>query len=38
MHIRQRGVNRGAVFIDDEDRLHYLDLLGDAMAAQRGRR
>jgi putative transposase len=32
MHITQRGVNRGAVFIDDEDRFHYLDLLGDAIA------
>jgi putative transposase len=27
MHITQRGVNRGAVFVDDEDRRHYLDLL-----------
>lgn len=28
LHITQRGVNRAAVFIDDEDRDHYLALLG----------
>jgi putative transposase len=27
LHIVQRGVNRGAVFVDNEDRHHYLDLL-----------
>jgi putative transposase len=27
MHITQRGVNRGAIFIDDEDRAHFLALL-----------
>jgi putative transposase len=26
MHIVQRGVNRGAIFVDDEDRTHYLAL------------
>lgn len=30
LHITQRGVNRGAVFVDDEDRHHYLDLLSRA--------
>lgn len=28
LHITQRGVNRAAVFVDDEDRDHYLALLG----------
>ena len=32
MLITQRGANHGAVFIDDEDRFHNLDLLGDSMA------
>ena len=27
LHITHRGVNRAAVFIDDDDRRHYLDLL-----------
>lgn len=27
MHITQRGVNRAAIFVDDEDRGHYLALL-----------
>lgn len=31
LHVTQRGVNRGAIFIDDDDRRHYLDLLRDAM-------
>ena len=29
MHVTQRGVNRGAVFVDDEDRTHYMSLLAD---------
>lgn len=28
LHITQRGVNRAAVFVDDDDRDHYLALLG----------
>ena len=32
MHITQRGVNRGAVFVDDDDRMHYLDLVAVAFA------
>src|SRR6185369_2612371 len=28
LHITHRGVNRCAIFIDDEDRHHYLRLLG----------
>lgn len=32
MHVVQRGVNRGAVFIDDSDRRHYLQLLSDGLA------
>lgn len=32
LHITQRGVNRGAVFIDDADRLHYLGLLSNMSA------
>lgn len=31
MHIVQRGVNRAAVFIDDDDRAHYLGLLRHEM-------
>lgn len=31
MHIVQRGVNRAAVFINDEDRAHYLALLRNEM-------
>jgi putative transposase len=27
MHVTQRGVNRCATFLDDEDRDHYLQLL-----------
>jgi len=27
LHITHRGVNRAAIFIDDEDRCHYLRLL-----------
>jgi len=30
MHITQRGVNRCAIFIDDRDRLRFLDLLRSA--------
>jgi putative transposase len=30
LHITQRGVNRAAIFIDDEDRHHYRKLLGEA--------
>jgi putative transposase len=29
MHITQRGVNRCATFLDDEDRVHYLRLLSE---------
>jgi len=29
MHVTQRGVNRGAMFIDDEDRTHYMSLLAE---------
>ena len=29
MHITQRGVNRCAIFLDDDDRRHYLRLLGE---------
>lgn len=31
MHITQRGVNRGAIFVDDVDRKHYLRLIDGAM-------
>lgn len=31
MHITQRGVNRGAIFVDDEDRAHFLALLGQEL-------
>jgi putative transposase len=30
LHVTQRGVNRGAVFVDDDDRQHYLMLLGES--------
>ncbi|MGE8247791.1 MAG: transposase [Stenotrophomonas bentonitica] len=30
LHVIQRGVNRAALFIDDEDRRHYLRLLRNA--------
>lgn len=30
MHVTQRGVNRCAIFLDDEDRHHYRRLLRDA--------
>lgn len=30
LHVTQRGVNRAAIFIDDEDRHHYRRLLRDA--------
>lgn len=30
MHVTQRGVNRCAIFLDDEDRHHYLRLLRQA--------
>jgi putative transposase len=33
LHVTQRGVNRGAVFLDDEDRQHYLHLLSEAVRA-----
>jgi len=32
MHVRQRGVNRGAVFVDDEDRTHSMSLLAETAA------
>lgn len=32
LHIAQRGVNRAAIFIDDEDRHHYRKLLHEACA------
>ena len=31
MHVTHRGVNRCAIFLDDIDRRHYLDLLGHAL-------
>ncbi len=34
MHITQRGVNRCAIFIDDDDRHHFRRLLRDAAQAQ----
>ena len=30
LHITQRGVNRCAIFLDDDDRRHYLNLLADS--------
>jgi len=35
LHVTHRGVNRCAIFMDDEDRHHYLRLLG-LFARQRG--
>ena len=32
LHITQRGVNRCAIFLDDDDRRHYLCLLGESAA------
>ena len=32
LHITQRGVNRCAIFVDDEDRQHFYGLLYEAMA------
>lgn len=34
LHITQRGVNRCAIFLEDEDRRHYLRLLGESAANQ----
>jgi len=34
LHVIQRGVNRAALFIDDEDRRHYLRLLRNACQKQ----
>lgn len=34
LHVIQRGVNRAALFIDDEDRRHYLRLLRNACRKQ----
>ncbi|WP_282257966.1 transposase [Stenotrophomonas sp. PS02301] len=34
LHVIQRGVNRAALFIDDEDRCHYLRLLRNACRKQ----
>lgn len=31
LHITQRGINKGAVFLDDEDRHHFRRLLRDAL-------
>jgi putative transposase len=31
LHITQRGVNRCAIFVDEEDRRHYYELLRDAV-------
>jgi len=33
MHVTQRGVNRAATFLDDEDFTRYRDLLAEIMAA-----
>jgi putative transposase len=33
LHVTQRGVNRGAVFVDDDDRGHYLQLLAEVADA-----
>ena len=30
LHITQRGVNRAAIFLDDQDRLHYKHVVRDA--------
>lgn len=32
LHVTQRGVNRAATFLDDEDFTHYLHCLGDAFS------
>lgn len=32
LHVTQRGVNRAAIFIDDDDRHHYRRLLREACA------
>ena len=34
LHVTQRGVNRAAIFIDDEDRHHYRRLLREACVDQ----
>ena len=34
LHITHRGVNRAAVFLDDEDFVSYRQYLGDALAEQ----
>lgn len=34
LHVTQRGVNRCAIFLDDQDRHHYRRLLRDACRAQ----
>lgn len=34
LHVIQRGVNRAALFVDDEDRRHYLRLLRNACRKQ----
>ncbi|WEN14289.1 transposase [Rhodanobacter sp. AS-Z3] len=33
LHITQRGVNRCAIFLHDDDRRHYLRLLGESAAS-----
>ncbi len=33
LHITQRGVNRCAIFLDDDNRRHYLRLLGESAAS-----
>jgi len=33
LHITQRGVDRCAIFLDDDDRRHYLRLLGESAAS-----
>ena len=35
LHVTQRGVNRAAIFLDDEDRHHYRRLLREACSAYR---
>ncbi len=35
LHITQRGVNRAAIFLDDEDRHHFRRLLREACSAHR---
>ena len=37
LHIVQRGHNRAACFFDDQDRLAYLDWLGEALTRERCR-